>query len=116
MELNKKAQLNQKINTAVGIVITIVVLFLIFADLVPEAQSGGDRFSDATKCAEASCFSNTSLTPSCVINSSQEGTAACENDIQTVPLAGLFGGSGVVILLLMVFLFLMVLRVAFRRR
>ncbi len=102
----KKAQIGRKIETVIIVIISVVVLFQIFASLVPEAQSAGEEFSDETKCAEAACFFNSTLAPSCVINSSQEGTAACTNKVQIVPLASLFGSSGVIILLLIIVLFI----------
>ncbi len=100
-------QLRGRVQTGAVIVISIVVLFQIFATLVPEAQSAGDQFSDATKCGEAACFFNSTSAVSCLINSSAEGAGiTCPNAVETVPLASVFGGSGVIILLLMVALFL----------
>lgn len=107
-----KGQINQRIIAVAVIIISIIVIFNIASSLVPEAQSAGDRFSDATKCAEASCFSNVTLSPSCVINSSIEGSAiACPNDIQNIPVASIFGSQGVIILLMMIFIFIIVFRI-----
>ncbi len=116
--LNKSGQvkLSGIINTVIVLVVSIVVLFTLFQNLVPEAQSAGTQFSDATKCSDVGCFFNTSLSPACVNNSSIEGsTQSCPQDVQTVPLAGLFGSQGIIILLLMVFLFLIVIRLTLRR-
>jgi len=108
---NKKGQIREKINTVITIIISVVVLFAIFAGLVPEAQTAGDEFSDETKCGEAGCFFNSTLSPTCVINSSQTGTGACTNAVETIPIASVFGSQGIIILLLMVFLFIGIIRI-----
>ena len=114
----KKAQtdMRAKIAIVVTIIISVVVLFQLFSDLVPEAQDAGTKFSDATKCADVGCFLNTSLTPACAINSSPEGTAACASTPEDIPLASLFGSTGIVILLLMVFLFLTVMNIVRQKK
>lgn len=47
MELlkNKKGQIAGRVTSAVEAIILIVVLFLLFADLVPEAQTAGDELN-----------------------------------------------------------------------
>ena len=42
---NKKAQISSRVTSAVEAIILIVVLFLLFADLVPEAQSAGNSLN-----------------------------------------------------------------------
>ncbi len=108
--LNKKAQIGKRIDIVVTTIISIVVLFFLFADLVPEAQSAGTRFqSDA--CSDAGCAFDTSSNL-CDINSSAEGDGiACPIVPQSPPLSSLFGSSGVVIILLMVFLLLIVINI-----
>ena len=114
---NRKGQIGKKIEVVVIIIISIVVLFQIFAGIVPEAQSAGETMSDEAVCNNAGCFFNeTTETGSellgCRINSSIEGNAtACNVALQNIPLSGLFSSSGIVILLLMVFLFLGALRI-----
>lgn len=111
-----QVKISKTVTTVLIVIITIIVLFGVFNALVPEVQSSGDRFSDATKCAEAGCFNNASLTPACVINSSLEGTGACQNPIETIPLGSIFGSSGVVVILVMVFLLIIVLGVVLPKR
>lgn len=41
----KKAQISSRVTSAVEAIILIVVLFLLFADLVPEAQSAGNSLN-----------------------------------------------------------------------
>ena len=114
---DKKAQTNMssKIAIVVTIIISVVVLFQLFSDLVPEAQDAGTKFSDATKCDDVGCFFNSSFTPVCITNSSPEGLA-CTEDLANIPLASLFGSAGIVILLLMVFLFLTVMNIVRQKK
>lgn len=121
MEIYKKAQIGSKLTPIIAIIVTVVVLFLVFQTLVPEVQTAGERFSDETKCGESGCFFNSSLTPFCQTNSSPQGfggnsSVACLNSIQTVPLASLFSGSGIVVILVMVFLLLIVIRLVIPKR
>ena len=114
---DRKGQIGKKLNVVVGVIITIVVLFVLFQSLVPEVQTAGTEFSDATKCTEVSCVVNTTLDPTCRSNASPQGfggnsSSACTVPFQTVPLASLFSSTGVVVLLLMVFLLLTVIKIA----
>ena len=116
---SRKGQIGKKINTIVIIIVSIVVLFQLFATLVPEAQTAGETLSDTSVCNNAGCFFNDTAhsTPSgqflgCRDNSSIEGNATgCTVALQNIPLSSLFGSSGIVILLLMVFLFLGALKI-----
>ena len=114
---NRKGQIGKKLNIVVGVIITIVVLFVLFSNLVPEVQTAGTEFSDATKCTEVSCNFNSSLDPACRTNATPAGlggnsSVACLEKFQTVPLASLFSSTGIVVLLLMVFLLLTVIKIA----
>ena len=42
---NKKGQIGTRVSSAVEAIILVVVLFLLFADLVPEAQASGDTLN-----------------------------------------------------------------------
>jgi|TARA_R100001530_G_scaffold129397_1_gene99698 hypothetical protein len=44
---NKKGQISGRVTSAVEAIILIVVLFLLFADLVPEAQSAGNELNSS---------------------------------------------------------------------
>ena len=104
----KKAQIGKKINGAVAVIITVVVLFLVFADLVPEAQSAGDSFGDAQLCSESGGFFNTSQS-ACLNGTGVADTR--EVAFEDIPLNSLFSSTGVVIILLMVALLLIILKV-----
>ncbi len=44
-KIGRKAQIGTRVTSAVEAIILVVVLFLLFADLVPEAQSAGDTLN-----------------------------------------------------------------------
>ncbi|MAH51508.1 hypothetical protein CMI37_37175 [Candidatus Pacearchaeota archaeon] len=44
---NRKGQISARVTGAVEAIILIVVLFLLFADLVPEAQSAGNELNES---------------------------------------------------------------------
>ena len=115
---NKKGQitLNKKIEAGAIIIIIVIVLFQLFASFMPEAQSAGDKLTDEGRCNDVGCFFNTTA-PSgeisgCRINSSTQGNAtACNIPLnEGIPLGNLFGGNGIVFLLLMIGLLLLILR------
>lgn len=112
---NKKAQvkLTPAITVAVTVIITVIVLFAIFADLVPEAASAGDQLGDANTCSAAGGFFNTSQS-ACLNGTSPADTATVAFD--AIPLGSIFSGTGIIILLLMVSLFLSVLGLVLGRR
>lgn len=110
---NKKAQqvgngFNKTIISIAIVIITIVVLFNVFASLVPEAQSAGDQFSDATRCSDAG--GNFNVSQALCLNGTSPADTGTVN-FEAIPVATLFSGTGVVILLLMVFLIIGILRI-----
>lgn len=116
--MNKKGQfLNKKIEAGAILILIVVVLFSLYSAFVPEVQTAGDSMNDSNRCNAVGCFYNTSAALSgelsgCRINSSTEGNlTACTSQIQTIPLASLFGGKGIVLLLLIVGLILVILKV-----
>ncbi len=115
MELrnNKKAQLGKRINAGVTIIITVVVLFLLFADLIPEVQSSGNQLGDAERCSVSGGFFNTTQS-ACLNGTSPADTGVVGFD--AIPLSSLFSGSGVVVILLMVFLLIIVIQTVLPRR
>ncbi len=117
MLTNRKGQFDKKVTVVVTVIISIVVLFQIFASLVPEAQTAGDSLNVSNRCIDSGCFYNTTtatqsgFTGDCSINTSGERTG-CTNQLgQGIPLSGIFGSRGIVIVLLMVALFLGALKI-----
>lgn len=109
----KKAQIGKRIEPAIVVIISVVVLFLVFSSLVPEAQTAGDSLGDAQACSTAGGFFNTSQ--SACLN----GTGIADTGVvgfEGIPLSGIFSGSGIIILLLMVTLFLGILKLVMPSR
>lgn len=115
--MNKKGQLklNKTIEIALLIILTVVILFSLYAALIPEVQTAGDSLNDSNRCNTIGCFYNTSArgveVSGCRINASIEGNlTACPSNLQTIPLASLFKGGGIVVLLLIVTLILVIIK------
>ncbi len=116
--MNKKAQaLNKKIEAGAIIVIIVVVLFLLYASLVPEAQKAGDSFNASNLCSQVGCFYNASLldeSPAVSTNACRQENASNTSNTcfasHTVPLSGLFRADGIVFLIIMVALLLIILK------
>lgn len=109
----KKAQIGNKIATVVTVIITVVILFSLFADLVPEVQTAGTEFQDSDVCGEAGGFFNSSQ--GLCLNGTTPGDTA-QVSFSAIPLGGLFSSTGVVIILLMIFLLLLVLKIVLPSR
>ena len=95
--MNKKGQaLNKKIEAVAIVIIIVIVLFQLYASLVPEAQTAGDKFNASNRCNDIGCFFNstagtTSNLQGCRANSSVEANkTACASSLQTIPLSGLY--------------------------
>ena len=95
------------INQAILGIIIIVILFQAYAALVPEAQSAGDMMNDSNRCIDVGCFYNgTSSTCFGLANES----ILCPTNANTIPLGGIFSGSGVVFIIIMAALVIVVIR------
>lgn len=103
----KRGDLTEKtIGIAVTAIVLLVVLFQLYATLVPEAQAAGNSLGDAASCGNAGGFFNTSQT-ACLTNSSPTGTTI---SFSTIPLSGLFSGTGVVFVIILAALIVLVVR------
>lgn len=99
------------INSIIITIVIIVVLFKAYALLIPEAQTAGDEMNASARCNTVGCFWNQTDGVDCQINSSPEGNATgCTQSAQTIPLAGLFSGNGVIFLLIMAMLTIVIIR------
>ncbi len=114
---SRKGQINKKIEVVVIIIISIVVLFQIFAGIVPEAQSAGDTMNSSNRCEAVGCFFNTTTAEESGFegdcgNNASSARIGCSDPLgDGIPLSALFSSSGILILLLMVALFLGALRI-----
>ena len=101
------------ITFAVMAIIIIVVLFSLYAALVPEAQTAGDSLGDAARCADVGCYYNeTSInaTSGILCETTQASGAACTVGHQSIPLGALFSGTGIVFVIIMAALLILVVR------
>ena len=117
MKHNKKAQtLGKKIEAGAIIIIIVVVLFLIYAEMVPEAQTAGDKLNASNRCEAVGCFYNTTTSANSSFegdcaNNASDSRLACEDPLGSgVPLGGLFKSSGIVFLIIMVGLLIIILK------
>jgi len=112
--MNKKGKINNSvISTAVLALVLLVVLFQMYASLMPTAQSAGDGLGDSSVCESAGGYYNASgdITDiQCYVDADSNvsfGNTAAENGI---PFAGLFSGSGVVFLIIMAALVILIVK------
>ncbi len=111
---SKDGKLNQAvINTAILVIVLLVVLFQIYAAVIPEAQAAGNSLNDSNQCASAGCATraNSTIPFACVTNVQANLTdaVACPNP-NSIPLSGLFSGTGIVFIIIMAALFILVIR------
>ncbi len=109
------SKFNTLIITGFTALILIVIVFSVWASIVPEAQKAGDSMNDSNRCSDVGCFYNnsiltaTSASPACRTNSSPDpavniegdNSSACASGDPSIPLASIFGGRGIAILLIM---------------
>lgn len=114
----KKGQvsLNKKIEAGAILIIIVIVLFQLYAGLVPEAQKAGEKMNVSNRCAAVGCIYNATtasesgLEQDCANNLSAE-RQVCPNSLgKGIPLSGLFASSGIVFLLIIVGLLLVILK------
>jgi len=104
----KNAKLKTSIlNTALLAIVLLVVLFQIYASLVPEAQAAGNQLADAERCSVAGGFYNTSQA-ACLNGTTPADTAAVS--FAAIPLSGILSGTGVVFVIIMAALVVLVVK------
>lgn len=112
---NKKAKLKSGILTTVVMsIILIVVLLQVYAEVVPEVSDGGDALGDSARCADRGCSWNTS-NEICYATSNYSA-ATCSADSQTIPLAGLVGSSGIVLVIIMAALLILIVKSSMNKK
>jgi len=109
LQKNKKGKIGMNfVNTVVLTIILITVLFQVYAEVIPEAQTGGDLMNDATRCAGSGCSWNT--TNEICYATTNYSAATCSAGSQTIPLSGLVISGGVVFTIIMAALLVLVLK------
>lgn len=111
MKLGKKGKklTTSVVQSAILALVIIVVLFGVYAAMVPEAQTAGDSLNDSNRCDDLGCSYNSS-SDKCQYNSTFVGNATlfCSTPDKTIPLASLFGGNGIVFVILMAMLLIVI--------
>ena len=113
---SKKGGLSPKfINAAVIAIVVLVVLFSIYAAVIPEAQTAGNSLNVSNQCISNGCFYNTTgvnsslADPKCLATAGDQG-ASCATVTKAIPFAGLFSGTGVVFVIVMAAMMIVVVR------
>lgn len=106
--MNKTGKFDAKtVNVAIMTIIVIAALLSIYAAVVPTGQSAGDDLADSGQCTSQGGYWND--TQATCYNTS-DINAQAEQAFREVPIGNLFGGNGIVFLLLMVALFILIVR------
>ena len=104
------------ITVVIMIVVTIVILFSILGGTQGELVNAGDSITKANNCTLSKDTGGGAMTynkTSDVCQNSSGGIDPVTPDKYRLPLNGLFGSTGVVLLILMAVLFLIILGTAF---
>jgi len=109
---SRKGKLSSStVNTAILAIILLVVLFQVYASLVPTAQTAGDSLNASNQCVQAGCvYDGTGASAAACINGSGVGNVSCAQTTTTIPLSGLFSGTGVVFIIIMAALIILVVK------
>ena len=113
-EMDKKGQQlkSSVLGTVVLIIVGLIILFTVYAEIVPIAQEAGDSLNESNQCASNSCFFNATAD---VCQVAQGDETICTNP-NVIPLSGLFAGGGVVFIIIMAALLILVVLGLLRQR
>ena len=98
------------ISTVLAVIIGIIILISIFAALVPELNNAGDQLNESNQCdGLSSCiFNATNNSVSPCRDTTNQSVVCASGGNQDVPLGGLFGSNGVVVLIVLALLIIIV--------
>ena len=100
----------QKVNSVIMVVVAIVILFSLYAALVPEAMSSGNDLNASNTCVRNGCAWNVTRANDCSSgNTTSTDTTYCDRT-ESIPLSSLFTSSGFVFILVMIGLLLLVVK------
>ena len=104
---SKSGKLNsQKISTIMLFIVLIVVVFQVYAEMIPEAQAAGENIA----CPSGYTYNSTGAAGAeCSVPTNASDTVALET-----PLGGLFSTTGVVFIIIMAALLITVVRQAMK--
>lgn len=95
-----------KVYGVIGVILTIVILFLLASNLVPVAQDSSDELNFVNQCENEGCYYNTSTSACQTTANASKGLCA---SVHNIPLNSVFGSTGFVFVMIMVFIFLLVI-------
>ena len=119
MKFNKKGKLSTSVlNSAILVIVILVVLLSVYSAVVPEAQTAGNSMNDSNRCASVGCsWNDTGLLEAsqgvtCYNTSTYilPGAAQCPEQNTSIPLSGLFSGTGVIFVIVMAALLILVVK------
>lgn len=124
MKLNnsKKGILTPKfISSAFLLLIVVVILFQVYADVIPEAQAAGNSLNESIQCTSNRCFfnatGNTTTGIRCFAVEGEENVGCATSSTHSaIPFAGLFSGTGIVFLIIMAALLILVVKAYFSNK
>ena len=102
-----------KIVGGISAIVFIIVIFMAYASIVPEAQTAGNELNASNSCVDAGCFFNSSHLTTDGIDCYKDNATSgflCDQSGYVVPLGGLFGGQGVVFVIIMVALLIVIVK------
>jgi len=91
---------NKAVNTFIVAIVTVIVLFAAYTAIYPTAAEAGDAMNDSNQCSDASCFYNASRSIACTANNVTAGDTASCTTANSIPLSGLFSGTGVLFIII----------------
>lgn len=109
-------KLSEKVATgAVLVIVLLVVLFQVYAEIVPEAQDAGAGMNDTVTCEAAGGVYCTNLSSPYCYDACTNQTNATAVTYNSIPLNGLVNSTGVVFILVMAFLVVLVVTSLLRK-
>jgi len=108
---SKKGKLSTSmLNTAILAIVLLVVLFQLYAALLPEAQTAGNSLNDSNYCVSQGCvYDGSGASTAFCVNGSGVSNISCASSA-SVPLGGLFSGTGVIFVIIMAALLILVVK------
>ncbi len=94
--------------------IVLTVLFSVLADMIPVAQSAGNAMNDTNVCEAVGCSFNATEAVQC--RDATNNSVVCSEGSSSIPLSGLFTGTGVVFIIVMAFFLLLVVTALLTRK
>ena len=107
---SKKGKITTSVlNTAILTIILLVVLFQVYASLVPTAQAAGDSMNASNNCVAQGCYWNSTGVSGAECQVADSDLTGCAVTT-TIPLNTLFAGTGFIFVIIMAALIVLVVK------